>query len=199
MAIGSKSTKMKWHTRILAVAAVSGGFLAVVWYQLLAPVGVEIAAGQEELREIRAAVAKAQRDEEKYAQFKAEAPALERQLESLRTSLPLEKETGSLLRLLEDIVAASGIQVLSVVPRPPLEREVYLEWPIDMEIAGSYHDIAACLDQLRRLPRIVNVGNLRIRSRPAPGGAGPAVGATLVATTFIYREEESAPRRTPAQ
>jgi type IV pilus assembly protein PilO len=68
---------------------------------------------------------------------------------------------------------------------------VYTEWPIDMEVVGTYHNIGQFLDKIRNLPRIVNVGGMKIQSRASQGSDAftSSVGATYVATTFVYREE----------
>jgi type IV pilus assembly protein PilO len=201
MAIDFKDfAKMKWRNQILLVAGVCGGLLALVWYQFLTPINEEITAKKAELSQLQTEIGKAQQQQKRYAQFKAEALALANELETLKTVLPLEKENDSLLRSVQDMITASGLKILRFLPRPPIDREVYLEWPIDMEIVGTYHNIGAYLDRVRRLPRIVNISNLKINSRASTGIAAStsSVGATLVATTFIYREEEEEAAKTPA-
>jgi Tfp pilus assembly protein PilO len=60
-----------------------------------------------------------------------------------------------------------------------------------MEIVGTYHNIERFLDKIRQLPRIVNISNLRVTGRNSEGEQAftASVGATFVATTFIYHEE----------
>jgi Tfp pilus assembly protein PilO len=72
-----------------------------------------------------------------------------------------------------------------------VEHEVYTEWPWDMEVIGTYNSVAAFLDKIRQLPRIVNVAGMRLVLRNASGekAATESVGATYTATTFIYHEE----------
>jgi Tfp pilus assembly protein PilO len=72
-----------------------------------------------------------------------------------------------------------------------------------MEVIGTYHAIGAFLDRIRQLPRIVNIGNLKIQSRASEGESAynSSVGATFTATTFVYREEivQQAPPAKPAK
>jgi type IV pilus assembly protein PilO len=184
-------SRLKWYKQVLIVAFVCGGILGLVWYQVLAPMEVEIEAKQAELTKLEGEIAKAKAQLAVYARFKAEAQALEKQLAILKKVLPLEKETDSLLRALQDTTQASGLRILRFLPRPQADRDVYLEWPIDMEIVGTYHNIGSYLDKIRKLDRIVNISNLKITSRASSGDAAStaSVGATYVATTFIYREE----------
>ena len=50
--------------------------------------------------------------------------------------------------------------------------------------------LGAFLQKIRELPRIVNVGKLKVDSRsgPGPDGTPLTIGATYEATTFVYRE-----------
>jgi Tfp pilus assembly protein PilO len=66
---------------------------------------------------------------------------------------------------------------------------------------GTYHNIGAFLDKIRKLPRIVNIAGLKISSRAADGEAAftASVGATYTATTFVYREEQIATTAPPAK
>src|SRR5207237_5465187 len=85
-----------------------------------------------------------------------------------------------------------------------IDREVYTEWPIDMEVRGTFHNVGMFLDKIRQLPRIVNITTLRLNVRAAEGDAAAtqSVGATYVATTFVYKEEgiaSTAPPPTPVK
>jgi type IV pilus assembly protein PilO len=84
-----------------------------------------------------------------------------------------------------------------------IDHEVYTEWPIDMEVVGTYHNMGSFLDKIRQLPRIVNITNLRLATRASEGelAFSASVGATYTATTFVYKEEQiatTAPPPTPA-
>jgi Tfp pilus assembly protein PilO len=68
-----------------------------------------------------------------------------------------------------------------------------------MEVGGTYHDIGVFLNKIRKLPRIVNIGSLKIAGRPGTSAFSANVSATYTATTFVYREEASAPPAKPAK
>jgi Tfp pilus assembly protein PilO len=59
-----------------------------------------------------------------------------------------------------------------------------------MQVLGDYHSLGAFLQKIRELPRIVNVGKLRVDSRSgtAPDIGRLSIGASYEATTFVYRE-----------
>jgi type IV pilus assembly protein PilO len=75
-------------------------------------------------------------------------------------------------------------------PGPP--QDAYQEWPINVEIDGTYHNFGMFLDKVSRLSRLVNVGNVKIKSQNAPK-QGNTVNVQCVATTYVYLEAPPQP------
>lgn len=192
MAIELKSfQKLAWHYQVLIVLAIGGALLALFWYQFLADMQTEVANKSSQLDQLNQQIAKSLEQKRKFEQFKRETEELQVKLDSLKSILPLERETDQLLRQIQQSAANSSLRILRVSPRQLIDREVYAEWPIDMEVVGTYHNLAAYLDRIRQLPRIVNIGGLRLSSRAPEGEAAmrASVGAIYTATTYVYREE----------
>jgi type IV pilus assembly protein PilO len=183
--------KLKWYYQVVIVAGVCGGLLGLLWYQYLSPLETEIAAKQENVNQLTAQIAKSLQQKMALDQFKKEAAVLQARLNELKLVLPLEKETDQILRSVQQSASSSALRIMRVGPRSIIDHEVYTEWPIDMEVVGTYHNIGAFLDKIRQLPRIVNIGSLRITGRASEGEAAftSSVGATYTATTFVYRDE----------
>lgn len=192
MAVDMKAfNAMKWYYQVLAVAAVCAGIYGGVWYGFFSPMSEDIAAKDGQLVELRQKIDKALRQKAVLEQFKKESAALEAKLEELKRVLPQDKETDQILLQVQSSARAAGLRIQRVVSRPVIDHEVYTEWPLDMDVAGTYHNIGMFLDKIRQLPRIVNIGSLRIQSRPTDDDAAAtaSVAATYTATTFVYREE----------
>jgi len=186
--------KLKWYYQVLAVAVVCGALLFVLWYMYLTPIQAEIETKQKSLADLQATIVKSQQQQKMLAQLKKESLELEARLDMLKIVLPLAKETDDVLRAVQRSASTSALRILRVDPRPTIDHEVYIEWPINMEVVGTYHNIGAFLDKIRTLPRIVNITALRIQGRASEGDAAftSSVGATYTATTFVYREEQIA-------
>jgi len=194
-------SKLQWYFQVLIVAGFCGVMLGLVWYQYLSPIQVAIEGKRIELDAVKAQVAKSQQEERTFAKFKAESAALQEHLDKLKSVLPLEKETDQILRQVQSSASTSALRIIRVVSRATIDHDVYTEWPIDMEIVGTFHNLGKYLDKIRLLPRIVNISNMKLQSRASdgPGGTPATVGATYTATTFVYKEEasdESAPKVT---
>src|SRR5688572_23996431 len=123
MAVDFKDfSRLRWYVQVLIVAGVCGGLLGLIWYQFLSPIEVEIAAKEGELQKLEDEIAKARALQLVLAKFKAEAQVLEKQLAALKNVLPMEKETDSLLRSLQDTTQSSGLRILRFLPRPQADR-----------------------------------------------------------------------------
>jgi type IV pilus assembly protein PilO len=109
----------------------------------------------------------------------------------LKMALPLEKETDQIFRAVQLQAGVSGLKVFRVAPKPTVDHEVYTEYPIDLEVTGTYHNVGMFLDKIRKLPRIVNVGGLRLTSKASEGELAftSSVSAVYTATTFVYKDE----------
>jgi type IV pilus assembly protein PilO len=196
--------KLKWYYQVLLVAGVSGGLLAGFWYQYLTPINDDIQNKTKILSDLQAVIAKSVQQQKQLAQIKKEAQELQAKLDMLKTVLPLEKETDQIFRSVQQQATTSALRINRVAPRPLIDHEVYTEWPIDMEVTGTYHNVGTFLDRIRQLPRIVNITSLRVTVRNAEGDQAftSSVGATYVATTFVYKEEgiaSTAPPPTPVK
>ena len=196
--------KLKWYYQVLIVAGVCGGLLAGFWYQYLTPINDDIQNRMKTLTDLQGVIAKSLQQQKQLAQIKKEAQDLQAKLDMLKTVLPLEKETDQIFRSVQQQATTSALRILRVAPRPLIDHEVYTEWPIDMEVTGTFHNVGLFLDKIRQLPRIVNITALRMSVRNAEGDQAfiSSVGATYVATTFVYKEEgiaSTAPPPTPVK
>jgi type IV pilus assembly protein PilO len=202
MAVDFKDlARLKWYYQALLVAVICGGLLAGFWYMYLTPIQTEIASKNAKANELRGLVAKSEARQRELAQIKKEALELQEKLERAKSVLPLEKETDQIFRAVQLQAAGSGLRVLRVAPRSTVEHDAFTEYPIDLEVNGTYHNVGTFLDRIRQLPRIVNINGLKLQGRASEGEQAftSSVGATYTATTFVYKEEPAIAAVTPTK
>jgi type IV pilus assembly protein PilO len=193
--------KLKWYYQFLLVALVCGGLLAGFWYQYLSPMQADIEAKTNRLDELQRMIAKSIAQQKHLAEVKKETMELQVRLEKLKAALPLEKETDEIFRAVQRLATLSGLKVQRVAPKAIVDHDVYSEYPIDLEIIGTYHNVGAFLDRIRQLPRIVNIGGLRFQSRVSEGelAFSSSIAAGYTATTFVYKDEPIESMAPPAK
>jgi len=134
-------------------------------------------------KEIRALEVTAQ----KLGEFQREVALLEKKLETLKTILPPAKETPDLMRKVQALAAQSNLTINNFTPGATVNKEFYQEWPIAMGLVGNFHNLALFYDKVSRLPRLVNVNNIKINSL-GNQTASQTIGVANTATTFVYIE-----------
>jgi type IV pilus assembly protein PilO len=193
--------RMKWYYQVLLVAVLCGGLLAGFWYVFLTPIQQDILGKTAKAKELQQVVAKSEARSKELAKIKKEALELQEKLEVAKSVLPLEKETDQIFRAVQLQAAGSGLKVSRVAPRSTVEHDAYTEYPIDLDVTGTYHNVGMFLDKIRRLPRIVNINGLKLQGRASEGEQAftASVGATYTATTFVYKEEPAIAAVTPSK
>lgn len=168
----------------------------------VAAVGVLIlAAGfwffiQGALDEYAAATKKEDELRETFLSKKALAvnlPAYKQQMEDMRRTF------GSLLRqlpnttevpdLLVDITQAGlgrGLEFVLFRPEKEQPRDFYAEFPISLEVRGTYHDLGQFVSDVAALPRIVTFGDISISIGAAKGNL---LTMSAKARTYRYLDE----------
>jgi type IV pilus assembly protein PilO len=168
---------------VVLALLVAGGFYWL-WYkdalEQQKTKETELAELQKQIRALEATA-------NKLAEFQREVQMLEAKLEGLKRSLPPEKEMPDLMRRLQYLAAQSSLAVLKFAPAAPVQKDFYQEIPIALDMQGTYHNMGAFLDRISRIPRIVNVGNLRIKAQNTPT-VNNTVGVSAVATTYVYQD-----------
>jgi type IV pilus assembly protein PilO len=132
----------------------------------------------------------------KLQEFQREVAQLEAKLETLKRILPPEKETPDLMRKVQALASQSNLTIKVFTPSAVINRDFYQEWPINMSVDGSYHNLGMFFDRVSRLSRLVNIGNLKINARNDQTVSN-TISASCVATTFVYVEPSPPPARPP--
>ena len=113
---------------------------------------------------------------------------LERRLANLKASLPEEKDAADLLNRMQTVAAQSSMTIKGFKPSPTVTKQLHAEWPIALELEGTYHNLAIFFDRVGKFTRIVNISGLDVRGKDKPD-AGATITATCVATTFVLLDK----------
>lgn len=180
----SLSPRNQW----LVVLGICAGLIFVFYQQIWAPNAGRIEEMDAEIRQLESDVQRVQRVATRLPELEEEMERLESDLELLEHILPDEREEDQLLRRVESVAAESNLNVRKFTFQPPVPHEFYAEYPLELELVGTFHDLARFFDRIGKFARIINVDSINIT---AVGGEGSAtVQATCRAMTFIFLEEE---------
>src|SRR5256885_13339680 len=136
---------------------------------------------------------------QRYAELKSQMDALNKQLDTLKTIVPEEKEADEFIRLVQGAAAASNVQLRRLTSLAIVSKEYHYEMPFEVQADGPYFNILDFFGRLSRLSRIINVGDLAFtdaagsKSAKYPMRPGTTVSGTFVATTFFTKPADTGP------
>jgi type IV pilus assembly protein PilO len=117
--------------------------------------------------------------------FEAEIGDLEIKLKTALRQLPNKKQLEVLLTDISNLGKTSGVEIKSFKRNDEIVHDFYAEVPIQIELAGQFHDIAMFFDLVSKLPRIVNMGTLSIEIE-SESEAETILSVRGTATTFRF-------------
>jgi type IV pilus assembly protein PilO len=182
--------KLPFYGQVLVFAALALGIVVIAYFVFpnLKTMQAEIDTMQEDLAVKLRDISDGQAIEARLPEFEREIESLKQKLGDVQQILPTGRETGDLLRWIKNLGDQSNLDLKSFSPGGLRPVEFYKEFPIEMNVTGTYHDLGLFLDRVSKYQRIINVDNLRM-SKVAQRDRGKTIQASFTATTFVYDEE----------
>ena len=190
-------TKLPWYAQLAAFALLGVAGVGIFYVYFEKDARTELVARQSQLDMLRADIAKGRATAQKLAEFRAQVTDLEGRLDSLRAVLPEEKDAADLLRRMQTVAAQSNLTIKSFKPQAPVTKQLHAEWPIALELDGTYHNLAIFFDRVGKFTRIVNISDLVVHGKDKPS-MNSTITATCTATTFVLLDKP-APAKPGAQ
>ena len=109
---------------------------------------------------------------------------MEAQFDALLRQLPSDTEVPGLLEDITSTGIGAGLEFDSINLQPEIQREYYIELPIQISVRGSYHELGGFVSGVAGLPRIVTLHDFQIQ----PVG-GDQLDMNILAKTYRYRDD----------
>jgi type IV pilus assembly protein PilO len=184
-------TKLPWYAQVGAFVALAVAACGTFVYYYELPVRADMSSRGLQLTSLRADIAKGSATAKQLPQFQAQVTELEGRLSNLRQVLPEEKDAADLLRRMQTVAAQSSLEIKSFKPNPTVTKQLHAEWPITLELEGTYHNLAIFFDRVGKFTRIVNISGLDVKGKDRPA-ANTTITATCTATTFVLLDKAAA-------
>jgi type IV pilus assembly protein PilO len=191
MALGNfKLENLPRRVQVAIIAVLAIGLAAVGYFFYLQDMVNTRSALLAEVDRLQKAVSQASEVEQRLEQFKRDVKLLDARLEELRRILPVQKETPDVMRAVQNMAADSTLKIVKFAPQTVVPKAFYSDWPIAMDIQGSYNALGNFVEKIGQFRRIVNVDNLVVKIIEGSTDPGRTLSASFTATTFVYREDQ---------
>lgn len=191
-------TKLPWYAQIGAFVVLAGAGVGGFYTYYDLPARADVEGRERQLQSLRTDLGKGLATAKKVNEFRAQVEDLENRLSALRSVLPEEKDAADLLGRMQTVAVQSQLTIKGFKPAAPVTKQLHAEWPITLELEGTYHNLAMFVDRVGKFTRIVNIAGLDVKGRDKPDPNG-TITATCVATTFVLLDKPAAKPAAPAK
>jgi type IV pilus assembly protein PilO len=165
-------------------------------YFIYLPDRETLKARQEEFTKLQAQYNEQQKVLADLPRFKKELKELQDKFEESLKMLPNSREIPSLLTNISNLAKECGLEIFLFQPKPEVPQDFYSEIPVEMKVAGKYHDLGYFFDKISKLPRIVNIKEMSLDSKIDKTGTVVLNGAfNAITFKFIEKKETVAPKK----
>jgi type IV pilus assembly protein PilO len=185
---------------VLAFVIVAAGF-----YVPGSPIAGErndLEAAQAQLKPLEQEVASLRLYKQRRAELQSDMDALQKQLATLQTIVPEDKQADQFVLMIQRAAMSSGVLIRAVAAKPIAAKQYYSEMPFEIQADGPYYGVLDFFSQLGRLSRIINVGDLKLaglkengqsnqKFRVTPGTS--VTGIFTITTFFTQGAQDQAP------
>ena len=186
-------TKLPWYGQIGAFLLLAGvGVGAFVYYYEM-PARAEFESRRAQLQSLKKDITMGSATARKLPEFRAQVSELEARLNNLKAVLPEEKDAADLLRRMQTVATQSNLTIKSFKPAAPVTKQLHSEWPINLELDGTYHNLAIFFDRVSKFTRIVNISGLEVKGKDK-ADPNSTISASCVATTFVLLDHPAPSR-----
>lgn len=119
--------------------------------------------------------------------FKTQMVEMEETFGALVKQLPSDTEVPGLLEDITNTAVGSGLELREIKLQSEQRRDFYVELPINIQVSGTYHELASFVSSVASLPRIVTLHDFTIKPK---SGESDRLDMQVLARTYRYRAGE---------
>lgn len=123
--------------------------------------------------------------------YKEQMQEMEVSFGALLKQLPSDTEVPGLLEDVTRTGLGSGLEFEEIKLLPEVAQQFYIELPIQIAVAGDYHDLATFVSGVASLPRIVTLHDFELVSSSAEGSS--KLRMSILAKTYRYNDKGGQP------
>ena len=180
--------RMPAPQRYAMFALIAFGVAGLYWFLFYGAKQTEFEVLDRKLTKLEADVVKSRAVAANFKTFVKELEDLKARLDVAVQRLPDSTELPGLLTDVTSLGKKTGLEFRSFRPKKEVKRGFYAEVPIDIELRGTYHNVAVFFDKIAHLPRIVRISKVSMSvadDRKDP----PVLKVKGVAQTFRFVEQ----------
>jgi type IV pilus assembly protein PilO len=185
---------MPWQQQLVVFIIFWTVLFGLFYFAYYKPTKAEIARMEEEYDKLQQEIMRAKVKAKVLDKLIKESQQLEEKLKTLQKVLPERKEISQILKQVQKLASDVHLNIVKFIPKGETRKQLVIEWPIDIEVTGTYHNLGYFFDRLGKFTRIFNVNSIKITAL-ADQTEGSTIKASFTAATYIFAEEKLTPTK----
>jgi type IV pilus assembly protein PilO len=169
--------------KVAILVFILAGLGGLYYAALHDPLSGEIASAQARHRTLEGEMREAEARQREFIQLREELASREGMNRQNMRVLPEEAEMASFLQDLNRLAETSGLSIRLVEPRPEEPDVHFVRLPVQLRVAGRYHQLARFFYNVSRLERAISMENIRL-GEPRVVGEDVLLDVGMLATTY---------------
>lgn len=190
MAIKTGLEGKPWYVGLGVGAAIGLVLFLAAWWRMLQPLREEYDRQEMQLAQLQTKIQEGRAARQELPKFREEVRQLELELDKLLRILPARRNTPDLMRRIRSLAEQGDFSLKKFNPGTLSDKEFFSEWPISVNVEGTYHNLALFFDRISRFSRIINIEDLEISARQVTAKGPHTIASNFTAKTFVYKEPE---------
>ncbi|HXO28596.1 MAG TPA: type 4a pilus biogenesis protein PilO [Thermoanaerobaculia bacterium] len=180
-----------WYYGLGIGLGIGGVLFGLGYWQYVGPIKDDIQAQESRLEDLQHKKQEGLIAQQQLPKFREEVHQLELELDKLLRILPARWNTPDLLRRIRALAEQGDFNLKDFKPGVLTDKEFYSEWPISVDLDGTYHNLALLFDRVGRFSRIINIQDLTINALNPTKSNPHTIAASFIAKTFVYKEPDA--------
>lgn len=188
-----KFIKLPFYKRFLCIVVVLFGFAVAFYFLAFVPKMDEYNELAKKSEALHAEIVQKKSIADNLGRFREEYEKMQQRLTESLKELPNDKEIPELLTSIAAIAKQNNLEVKKFQPGGESAKGFYAEVPVGLILTGLYHDIGKFFFEISEMPRIVNVGNIKMKTETGKETGKVLVSVDCQATTYRFLSDAQNP------
>jgi type IV pilus assembly protein PilO len=181
-----KFIKLPFYKRLLIVLVVLLGIAGAFYFLVFMPKMEEYQGLVKKSEALQAEIVQKKSIADNLGRFRDEYEKMQQRLQESLKELPNDKELPELLTSISSIANQNQLEVKKFQPGGEVAKGFYAEVPVSLTLTGRYLDIGKFFFDVSEMPRIVTVGNIKMKTVGGKSSGQMLVSVDCQATTYRF-------------
>jgi type IV pilus assembly protein PilO len=186
-----KFIKLPSYKRFLIVFVIVAGIAGAFYFFAFMPKMNEYKELVKKSETLQSEIVQKRSIADNLGRFRDEYEKMQHRLQESLKELPNDKELPELLTSISSIANQNQLEVKKFQPGGEIAKGFYAEVPVLLTLTGSYLDIGKFFFDVSEIPRIVTVGNIKMKTTAGKTGGQMLVSVDCQATTYRFLSAEA--------